>query len=392
MAKQNSPAHVALPFESVDEFQANEFSANLLAWFDQFGRHDLPWQKAINPYRVWVSEIMLQQTQVVTVIPYYQKFMQRFPTIADLAQADQEEVLAHWAGLGYYARGRNLHKSAQWIVEQYQGEFPTEFEQIVALPGIGRSTAGAILSIALGQRFAILDGNVKRVLSRFFAIDGWPGERRIEQAMWQLADKLTPERRFDDYTQAIMDLGATLCKRSKPDCQACPVAKHCKAYELDKVSDYPYRKPQKSKPSKQACMLVFVNEQQQLLLEKRPQNGIWGGLWSLPEFESEFALQEFLQSRGLGFESLVEWPNLKHSFSHYHLQIRPMYLNLALTTEQYDSELQKVAEPLHAFGTEKPDETKDKRWLSAHQVASGDYALPAPISKVLDDWCALQAL
>lgn len=392
MAKQNSPAHVALPFESVDKFQANEFSANLLAWFDQFGRHDLPWQKAINPYRVWVSEIMLQQTQVVTVIPYFEKFMQRFPTIADLAQADQEEVLAHWAGLGYYARGRNLHKSAQLIVEQYQGEFPTDFEQIVALPGIGRSTAGAILSIALGQRFAILDGNVKRVLSRFFAIDGWPGERQIEQAMWQLADKLTPEKRFNDYTQAIMDLGATLCKRSKPDCQACPVAKHCKAYELDKVSEYPYRKPQKIKPSKQACMLVFVNEQQQLLLEKRPQKGIWGGLWSLPEFESEFALQEFLQSRGLSFESLVEWPNLKHSFSHYHLQIRPMYLNLAQTTEQYDSELQKVAESLPTYGRKTFDETKDKRWLSAHQVASGDYALPAPISKVLDDWCALQTL
>jgi len=253
----------------------SDFAEQLLIWFDQHGRHDLPWQQAVTPYRVWVSEIMLQQTQVKTVIPYYERFMDRFPNVEALAAASQESVLAHWSGLGYYARGRNLHKSAVMIVECFGGNFPTQWEDVLALPGVGRSTAGAILSIALAQRYPILDGNVKRVLSRYFALEGWTGERKNEQFLWQQADSLTPEKRFDDYTQAIMDLGATVCTRSKPSCMSCPVRDGCVAYQQDCVASFPFPKPKKDKPVKQAYFLVLENTQGQVWLQQRPQKGIW---------------------------------------------------------------------------------------------------------------------
>jgi A/G-specific adenine glycosylase len=305
----------------------SSFSKKLLIWFDQYGRHDLPWQQQITPYRVWVSEVMLQQTQVKTVIPYYERFMASFPTLEALASASQEAVLAHWSGLGYYARGRNLHKSAQHIVEHFQGIFPTQFDTILALPGIGRSTAGAILSIALQQRYAILDGNVKRVLSRYLALDGWPSEKNNEQFLWQKAEELTPHTRFNDYTQAIMDLGATVCTRSKPKCDDCPVAKNCVAKQKNRVADFPFSKPKKIKPIKQAYFLMLENEQGQVFLQKRPQKGIWGGLWSFPEYPSRQACLEQLKAYETQTEctqSLVEWSSFRHTFSHYHLDIFPM--------------------------------------------------------------------
>lgn len=310
----------------------NDFAEQLLTWFDEHGRHDLPWQKNDNPYRVWVSEIMLQQTQVKTVIPYYEKFMARFPTLKELALAPQEEVLAHWSGLGYYARARNLHKSAQLIVEKHNGVFPNEFDAVLALPGIGRSTAGAILSIAYKTRFAILDGNVKRVLSRFYAVEGWPGERLIEQDLWDKAEQLTPKVRFDDYTQAIMDLGATLCTRSKPQCQACPVQQSCQAWQSQRVSEFPFSKPKKkAKPIKSSTMLLLSNHQGEIWLQKRPQKGIWGGLWSFPEFDDKHALQKVVESELKTPEvsqlSLVEWETFRHTFSHYHLDISPVRLS-----------------------------------------------------------------
>ncbi|MDX1347959.1 MAG: A/G-specific adenine glycosylase [Thiomicrorhabdus chilensis] len=304
------------------------FSQQLLKWFDDYGRHDLPWQQDITPYRVWVSEIMLQQTQVKTVIPYYQRFMQRFSSLEDLAQASQDEVLSYWSGLGYYARGRNLHKAAQIIQQDFDGVFPNRFEDIVALPGIGRSTAGAILAIAHKQRYPILDGNVKRVLSRYLAVEGWPGDKKIENALWREAEALTPMRRFDDYTQAIMDLGATLCTRSRPACNRCPLAQACQALSQDRVSDFPFSKPKKDKPVRQASLLMLLNKKCQVWLEQRPSQGIWGGLWSLPQFTCAEALEEELKASmqtGVGWQqSLVKWESFRHTFSHYHLEIEPV--------------------------------------------------------------------
>lgn len=306
----------------------NDFPEKILQWFDHFGRHDLPWQHQQTSYRVWVSEIMLQQTQVKTVIPYYERFMTTFPTLESLAQASQDAVLAHWSGLGYYARGRNLHKAAQIIQTEYEGEFPTEFEQVLALPGIGRSTAGAILSMAQKQRFAILDGNVKRVLTRFLAVEGWPGNKAVENRLWQVAESFTPQQRFDDYTQAIMDLGATLCTRAKPRCEICPVQKNCQAYKLDRVKAFPFSKPKTVKPIRQAKLLMLLNKNQQVWLEKRPQTGIWGGLWSLPQFENVDELQEALnpsiKTATESGDSLVKWNEFRHTFSHYHLDIEPV--------------------------------------------------------------------
>ncbi len=306
----------------------SSFSQRLLAWFDQHGRKDLPWQQNINPYRVWVSEIMLQQTQVNTVIPYYQRFMARFPTVQALASAAPDEVLALWTGLGYYARARNLHKAANTIVDQHGGEFPRQQDDIQALAGIGRSTAAAIVSIACGGSAAILDGNVKRVLSRHDAVAGWPGKREVEQQLWQLAERYTPAQRAADYTQAIMDLGATLCRRSKPDCAQCPVSEDCKAKAMARQADYPGKKPRKVLPVKTTQMLLIQNPAGEILLEKRPDSGIWGGLWSLPELDSDGDIADYLD-RQLGLEAGAEaLAPLRHTFSHYHLDIHPQHIRL----------------------------------------------------------------
>jgi len=361
-----------------------EFSQALLQWFDEYGRHDLPWQKDINPYRVWVSEIMLQQTQVKTVIPYYLKFMQSFPTIGALANASQDDVLSHWAGLGYYARGRNLHKAAQQIVEEHQSTFPDSFEDIVALPGIGKSTAGAILSISLYQRFAILDGNVKRVLSRYFAIEGWPGQKTIETQLWRLAEELTPQTRFNDYTQAIMDLGATLCTRSKPMCTECPVNQGCKAYANNNVTQFPTKKPKKDKPIKQAWLLILENDKDEIFLEKRPQKGIWGGLWSVPEFETIQLCQETVQSQGSSVDSLIEWDTFRHTFSHYHLEIHPVYKRDKPGRNTNGPLANNVAEG-RADYSQTQRATDTAQWVSLEQLLQGKIGLPAPVLTMVEE-------
>lgn len=304
------------------------FTNTLLDWFDQHGRHDLPWQQTRSPYFTWLSEIMLQQTQVATVIPYFENFTSTFPTVNDLAQASLDEVLHLWTGLGYYARGRNLHKSAQIISTDYAGQFPTNFDCVIELPGIGRSTAGAILAQALGQRHPILDGNVKRVLTRLHAVEGWPGQKNVENQLWVLAEKYTPHARLADYTQAIMDLGATLCTR-KPYCDNCPFQVDCQAYQLGTPTAFPTSKPRKTLPVRSTHMLLLENEHGQVLLQQRPPTGIWGSLWSLPECPVETDISDWCRDQlGLVVEQVQAGKLLRHTFSHFHLDIHPVHASL----------------------------------------------------------------
>jgi A/G-specific adenine glycosylase len=305
------------------------FAPRLLNWFDAHGRKDLPWQQDINPYRVWVSEIMLQQTQVSTVIPYFNRFMETFPSVQSLATASQDQVLHLWTGLGYYSRARNLHKAAKIVCQEHLGEFPDSLDQLQNLPGIGRSTAGAILSIAFNQPVSILDGNVKRVLARHFAIAGWPGQTAVANQLWQLANELTPDKRVADYTQAIMDLGATLCTRTKPDCPHCPMKTTCKGYQEGTPTAYPGKKPSKTLPVRQRIFAIFINPEGHILLQKRPSCGLWGGLWTFPEIDHnasdtntpvhELAAQ--LHCRIEGTQNLV---TRRHTFSHFHLDYTPV--------------------------------------------------------------------
>lgn len=359
----------------------SEFTQPLLSWFEQYGRHDLPWQQEITPYRVWVSEIMLQQTQVATVIPYYERFMSRFPTVQDLASASQDEVLTYWAGLGYYARGRNLHKAAQMIKNEFSGKFPSTFDEVMSLPGIGRSTAGAILSISLQQRFAILDGNVKRVLSRYFAVKGWPGQKKVENFLWDYAEQLTPDTGYADYTQAIMDLGATLCKRSKPACEVCPVKGSCQALAMGEVARFPFSKPKKSKPTKQAWFLIEENSAGQIQLYKRAQKGIWAGLWSLPQFDSKEQVYEYLESHAEVPESLIEWKEFRHTFSHYHLDIKPLIFrhksHFQQAVPKKSNHLLKVAEHGVVYATD------EVCWIDLKDCSKQTLGMPAPIEKLL---------
>ena len=305
-----------------------DFADRLLGWFDTHGRKDLPWQQSKDAYRIWVSEIMLQQTQVRTVIPYFERFMVSFPDVLALAKAPRDDVLQHWSGLGYYARARNLHKAAKMICDEYDGDFPATFETAMDLPGIGRSTAGAILALAFDQRHSILDGNVKRVLARHEAVEGWPGTTEVAKQLWHLADRNTPEENVAAYTQAIMDLGATLCTRSKPGCERCPVAEDCAANLADAVSKYPGSKPKRKKPLRMTTM-VIASHNGHVYLERRPEAGIWGGLWSLPEIDGQ-AAAAWCRDR---FESDVAevepWQVLRHSFSHYDLDIQPIAVRVA---------------------------------------------------------------
>ncbi len=301
-------------------------SEKILAWFDKHGRHDLPWQKNPTPYRVWISEIMLQQTQVTTVINYFPRFMKRFPTLTKLAEAPLDDIFQLWSGLGYYARAKNLHKTAQIINTHHKGKFPTDYDTVLALPGIGRSTAGAILSISTQQRYPILDGNVKRVLARHFAIDGWSGDPKTLEKLWQYSEKITPKKRVEDYTQAIMDLGATLCTRSQPKCTVCPIQSTCKAKKLNRVKLYPMPKPKAKIPTKAICMpMLFSLKHQCILLEKRPIKGIWGGLWSLPECPVQTDLQTWCtKTFKLNLSTINKWEPFRHTFTHFHLNIYPI--------------------------------------------------------------------
>jgi A/G-specific adenine glycosylase len=307
---------------------AAAFAPALLRWWERHGRHDLPWQRDRTPYRVWVSEIMLQQTQVATVIPYYERFIVRFPDVRALADAPLDEVLHHWSGLGYYARARNLHRAAQRIRDVHGGAFPGDLESVVALPGVGRSTAGAILALSRGERHPILDGNVKRVLARWGAVDGWPGETRVAAALWALSETVTPAGRADDFTQAIMDLGATLCTRTKPACVPCPVAEGCVARAAGRQHQLPSPRPAKARPRRGVVWLV-VRRRGEVLLERRPPTGLWGGLWGFPEFPSRrdaeaFARTTFGSAAFGDAGAFHDWAPLAHAFSHFDLDIAPV--------------------------------------------------------------------
>lgn len=304
------------------------FQTQVLDWYDKYGRKHLPWQQDITPYKVWLSEVMLQQTQVATVIPYFETFMQRFPTITDLANAPVDEVLHLWTGLGYYARARNLHKAAKHVAEIHGGVFPDSFEEVVALPGVGRSTAGAILSLSLNKPHAILDGNVKRVLSRFLTLDGWPGNGKVEKQFWLAAEALSPSKRINNYNQVMMDLGATVCTRSSPKCLECPLQEKCMAFASNRVADFPAKKPKKDKPIKFTYMLMVVN-QGRVYMYQRPASGIWGGLYSFPEFDDLPQVESWLQAHGIVDVDIAseQFELFRHTFSHYHLDIQPLLVD-----------------------------------------------------------------
>ena len=337
------------------------FAGSLLAWFDRHGRHDLPWQHPRDAYRVWLSEVMLQQTQVSTVIPYFQRFVGALPTLRDLATADEDTVLALWSGLGYYRRARFLHRAAQLCVEHHGGELPREFEALAALPGIGRSTAGAILAQAHGLRFPILDGNVKRVLTRYHGIHGHPGQSAIEKALWQHAEAHTPTERVADYTQAIMDLGATVCTRSRPRCADCPLSDACVARRDGLTAQLPSAKPGKTVPTRSTMMLLLRDAQRRVLLERRGPQGVWAGLWSLPEAEgTEDAWRKAQQlARIDDAEPLAPF---MHVFSHYRLQVEPLLFDGA------------TAHPAIA-------DNPALRWCDTGDIAA--LGLPAPVRALL---------
>ncbi|MDP2805831.1 MAG: A/G-specific adenine glycosylase [Gallionellaceae bacterium] len=324
----------------------NDFAFQLIAWQHSYGRHGLPWQGG-DAYRVWLSEIMLQQTQVATVIPYYQKFIASFPNVIALAAATEDQVLVHWSGLGYYARGRNLHKAARIIAEKYAGEFPREFEQIIELPGIGRSTAAAICALAFHEHRAILDGNVKRVLARYCGIEGWVGDKRVEAQLWQQAESLLPKEEFPrpaeerarerggvdssiaTYTQALMDMGATVCTRSKPKCALCPVQSDCVALKTDRIAQLPTARPKKTVPERNAIFLLLMHGSD-ILLEKRPGSGIWGGLWCPPQFEDEMAAKSWFVQNGLSASEGERLETFTHIFTHFKLHITPLKISLVV--------------------------------------------------------------
>lgn len=337
------------------------FANALLAWFDRHGRHDLPWQHPRDAYRVWLSEIMLQQTQVATVIPYFQRFVAQLPTLRDLAAADEDTVLALWSGLGYYRRARFLHKAAQLCVERHDGEMPRDFDAMTALPGIGRSTAGAILAQAYGLRFPILDGNVKRVLTRFHGIAGHPSEREVEKQLWLRADEHTPAKRTADYTQAIMDLGATVCVRTRPLCAMCPVHTDCIAQRDNLTAQLPTPKPGKAIPTRSTVMLILRDNEGRVMLQRRGPQGVWSGLWSLPEAEdSDSAWRE--AQRNARIEDAQSLTPFVHVFSHYRLQIQPLLFDNSA--------------PAHAIA-----DNADLRWCSMAELPS--LGLPAPVRTLL---------
>lgn len=345
--------------------KSDNFAKLLLLWFDAHGRKHLPWQQDISPYKVWLSEIMLQQTQVETVIPYFEAFLQRFPDIDELAKAPLDEVLHLWTGLGYYARGRNLHKCAQILVAEHSGQLPADLEQLCALPGIGRSTAGAILSIAFKQRAAILDGNVKRVLARYHAIEGWPGQTQVQKELWHWAEKHTPRERFHHYTQAIMDIGATVCTRSRPKCHACPLVENCEAYTQGITAQLPSKKPKKDKPVKTVQMLLIINPDNHIFLSQRAPQGLWGGLWSLPEISHEEDPRDYCRTHFGKPQSEQQLSPYRHTFSHFHMDITPVVLKLRSTPR-------------------KVGENSGQLWYNTARPAA--VGLAAPVKNLLERW------
>ena len=336
------------------------FAARIIAWQRGHGRHDLPWQNTRDPYRVWVSEIMLQQTQVGAVIPYYLRFITRFPDLRALAAATEDEVLAHWSGLGYYARGRNLHRAARLIVERHAGAFPRELEAVRALPGVGRSTASAICVFAFSQRRAILDGNVRRVLARHDGIRGYPGDKQVQDRLWQRAESLLPDDGIESYTQGLMDLGAGVCTRRSPHCRACPAAETCVARRNGLTGQLPSPRPAKTLPQRDTAMLILMSRGE-VLLEKRPVPGIWGGLWSFPEV-SEDRVEDAAWRYGARLNRITRLAPVDHGFTHFKLRIRPV-----------------LAQVVRHTGAEEPGGL----WLTVEDALGA--AIPAPVKRILGE-------
>jgi len=339
------------------------FAARLLRWFDRHGRHDLPWQHPRTPYRVWLAEIMLQQTQVATVIPYYRRFLRRFPSIRSLATARQDDVLGLWSGLGYYARARNLHAAAKEIATRHGGRFPRDFEAVAALPGIGRSTAGAILAQAFGQRRPILDGNARRVFARHAGVEGWPGEPAVQEQLWRISTGHLPRKRLVDYTQALMDLGATLCVSRRPRCNECPLRGDCRALARDRVHAIPAPRPRKARPRRRAHLLLIENRQGAILMERRPSPGIWGGLWCPPllndvQLASGSWASELLAQAG----AAQALPALRHAFTHFDLELQPLRIVIDAAPS--------IAEPDRG------------RWVTLSELRA--LGLPTPIRKLIE--------
>ena len=340
-----------------------DHAARLLAWFDRHGRHDLPWQHPRTPYRVWLSEIMLQQTQVAVVIPYFERFIAALPDLPSLAHATQDEVLALWSGLGYYARARNLHAAAKRCVELHDGELPRDLDALLALPGIGRSTAGAILSQAWGDPAPILDGNVKRVLSRLFGIQGWPGTPAIEKRLWAIAESLLPDAQLADYTQAQMDFGATLCTRADPACAICPLQDACVALREGRVAELPSPKPGKALPERIVHMLI-LEAGERVLLQRRPPTGVWASLWSLPEHADIAAARHWFERHVDGdFATARSGEAIAHGFSHYRLHIHPHRIT--------------DVRPRAAVG-----DNDDLRWTTRAELQG--IGLPSPVRRLLE--------
>lgn len=342
----------------------NKFAKKIISWQHREGRHDLPWQNTRDPYRIWLSEIMLQQTQVSAVIPYYERFLSRYPTLAALAAATLDDVMKQWAGLGYYARARNLHKAARTVRDQFAGAFPETFDEVLSLQGIGRSTAAAICAFAYGDSRPILDGNVKRVFARYFAIDGDVRERAIDAAMWTLAEELAPKHDIESYIQGQMDLGATLCTRTKPDCLRCPLRTDCTAFSQGRVHELPTPRLTKATRHRQTQMLLLLHAGE-VLLERRPPTGIWGGLWCLPEASVDvdiaaFAKKTFGLVAARGQQPTALDP-IEHSFTHFSLSI-------------YPSTFQVATPPLHAAET-------GQMWINIEDAIEA--AIPAPVKRIL---------
>jgi len=339
----------------------DDLAPTLLQWFDTHGRHDLPWQHPRSPYRVWVSEIMLQQTQVAVASGYFMRFMSAFPSLRELAAANEDQVLAQWSGLGYYSRARNLHRAAQQCVRLHGGELPRDLDALVALPGIGRSTAGAILAQAHGERVAILDGNVRRVLCRLHGLHGAPGSAVLERTLWDLSTAHLPPRRLADYTQALMDFGATLCRRARPDCAACPLRSRCVALREDLVAQLPQPRQRKPLPTRDCVMLVLVDDDDRVLLQRRPESGVWAGLWSLPESADAEGAEAWLQRHVRPGRSTPTLQPFEHVFSHYRLRVTPQHW--------------------HGCAPAAVADSGDLRWAERDELP--DIGLPAPVRRLL---------
>ncbi|MEO6687486.1 MAG: A/G-specific adenine glycosylase [Dokdonella sp.] len=348
----------------MDTNASDDFANELLRWYDLHGRKDLPWQKQRNAYRVWLSEVMLQQTQVRTVIAYFERFVEALPTLADLAAAQEDRVLALWSGLGYYSRARNLHRTAKICIERHAGDLPRELAALADLPGIGRSTAAAILAQAFGERHAILDGNVRRVLARWHGVHGWPGATVAQRTLWTHAEEHTPHHRIVDYTQALMDLGATLCTRTRPQCVRCPVASGCVALRDGLTGVLPHSKPKRPMPTRSTTTLIVRDAQGRVLLERRPPTGVWARLWSLPEIDDAAnALRELRERYSVDAQDPTPLDSFVHTFSHYHLRITPLLL---------------AGMP----NLDRIGDDGDRAWTSREQ--RGSLGLPAPVRKLLE--------